>query len=101
MKYAITINGQFRALVDVQLDPKQWDGSQAFGGKIDAGQQWGVSAIEDGQVQLGSGLLVGHVNLHGHDGEFSAKIEGETISGHIKYGPFHMLAASFAGVATT
>lgn len=99
MKYAITVNGTYKALAEIEISPKNWSGDQTFNGKITT-DQFGVCNITDGEV-LADGSLAGAGSLGSHDADFHAKIDGESISGQIKFGPFHMLSATFDGVQTT
>lgn len=99
MKYAITVNGQYKALADIEIGPKNWSGDQTFSGKITT-DQFGICNITDGKV-LVDGSLSGSGSLGSHDADFTARIVGSAISGTIKFGPFHMLSATFDGVETT
>jgi len=99
MKYAITVNGTYKAIADIELGTPNFSSDQAFNGKITT-DQFGVCQIEDGKV-LPGGVLQGSGSLGSHDADFSAKIDGTNISGTIKFGPFHLMSASFEGVETT
>lgn len=100
MKYAITVDGTHKALVDIDLGQKDFIGDQPFTGKITSDES-GPCIIENGMVQPGSGLLTGKVTLHGVDGQFSAKIDGKNISGQITYRFVFTRHAAFEGVETT
>lgn len=100
MKFAITADDKFKALVDVTIGEKDLVGDQPFSGNITT-DAWGVSQITAGQVQPGSGLFIGKFSLRGVDADFSAKIEGDKISGQISYVMLWRHHTDFEGVETT
>lgn len=102
MKYAITVDGSYKALVEIEMGEKNWSDDQGFSGRVTT-DQWGVCQIEKGRVQP-DGSLFGCVTLSGHYGEFTAKISGQEITGEIRGGrtPFGWVVRKpFDGLETT
>ena len=100
MKYAITVNDEYKALVTIEMGAKNFSGDQPFSGSITT-DKFGVCQITDGQVQPGSGLLTGNTTIDGVSAEFSARIAGNAISGTITYCVIWTHRAAFEGMETT
>lgn len=89
MKFAVMIDGGYSATIEVAFDA-----NDAFTGTLEAG------GIGSGSVegQRDGHTLKGTVSLDGYDADFNATLNGNAISGTIKYGWF--FKKSFAGTQT-
>lgn len=89
MKFAVTIDGGYSASIEVVFDD-----AGAFTGTLEAGGigNGSVEGRREGQT------LKGTLSLDGYDADFNATLNGNAISGSIKYG--WLFKKSFAGTET-
>lgn len=90
MKFQVNVGGKHQATVSLELAS---DGT--FAGSIDS-DEFGQGAIQDGKTT--DGALQGTVNLDGYSASFSAKLDGQAITGNLRYGWF--FSEDFTGVQT-